>query len=583
MAASAHDPSVGGMLCISFDELDLSDLSDGLHPPPLRHQAASEIMTPDDDVALEEDDLSPPRFRSIHLPPLDTFAPVDTVCEDEEFVYRSALPPLGVAQSVLDEAAWAPDPCSHQIGGEKDTQRSELCATVQPGSTRAFLFELPGDLFDAVLTLLAPSPGLFAAMAVSTSWRDAARANYQRRVVVVPASADSVLRAAARAQAGDTLRLAPGIHLLSSELTIDRPLRVLSENEAERALGSCAGAHAASTAESASAPSTAAFAASTSLGGAQAATAASASTADSASTAALQTGGGHEASAVGGGGAVLVATLHVLLRTRCTAFVAGITLCRMGDEVGFPNAVTYAEAGLLRMERCRVTCGGAATSVPQALQAFAGVPEPGSVGCTGCESESAASRSASVPTSRDRIEGAHHPEASPPLVAAGLPVGAHPQDERMQCPQSGVWVGAAACVELRGCTIASCMGPGVKIYRGRLFAHCNTIAFSSRGANVVANGGHVVLERNEIRGANGDGISSWNNSVMRIERNSIHANSGAGIAVNGLALSAHDHRLAHGSAGAVTVANNSVFGNACQAPGVPRSAFEAARRTSRSR
>jgi len=115
-----------------------------------------------------------------------------------------------------------------------------------------------------------------------------------------------------------------------------------------------------------------------------------------------------------------------------------------------------------------------------------------------------------------------------------------------------VWVGAAACVELHGCTIAACMGPGVKIYRGRLLARGNTIAFSSRGANVVANGGHVVLEGNDIRGANGDGVSSWNNSVMRIERNSIHANSGAGIAVNT-------------GGGSVTIANNAVFDNTCQA------------------
>merc|ERR1719231_642578 len=127
----------------------------------------------------------------------------------------------------------------------------------------------------------------------------------------------------------------------------------------------------------------------------------------------------------------------------------------------------------------------------------------------------------------------------------------HEDRTQCQCPQSGVWVGAAASVELRGCTIACCMGPGIKIYRGRLLAQRNTIAFSSRGANVVANGGHVVLEGNEIRGANGDGVSSWNNSIMRIEHNSIHANTGAGIAVNT-------------GGGSVTISNNTVFDN-CQA------------------
>jgi len=117
-----------------------------------------------------------------------------------------------------------------------------------------------------------------------------------------------------------------------------------------------------------------------------------------------------------------------------------------------------------------------------------------------------------------------------------------------QPPQSGVWVGAAASVELTGCVIARCLGPGVKIYRGRLKAQGNTIAFSTRGANVVANGGNVVLRDNEIKGANGDGIALWKETVTRIERNWIHANSGAGIAIN------------HGS-GSVSISNNAVFDN----------------------
>jgi hypothetical protein len=210
-----------------------------------------------------------------------------------------------------------------------------------------------------------------------------------------------------------------------------------------------------------------------------------------------------------------VGSLHVLVRTRCATMVAGLTLCRMGDEVGYPNAVTYAEAGHLKMERCRVTCGGAATSVTLALHAFSGAPEPGQT----------------WQQERSRSTPVHDPAS--------------------QSPQSGVWVGAAACVEMRGCTIANCMGPGVKIYRGRLRAHGNTIAFSSRGANVVANGGHVVLEDNEIHGATGDGISSWNNSVMHIVRNRIHGNSGAGIAINS-------------GAGSVNICHNAVFENACQ-------------------
>ena len=38
------------------------------------------------------------------------------------------------------------------------------------------------------------------------------------------------------ARAGDTLRLLPGVHQLSAELTLDRPLRILSVAEADRVL-----------------------------------------------------------------------------------------------------------------------------------------------------------------------------------------------------------------------------------------------------------------------------------------------------------------------------------------------------------
>ena len=450
-------------------------------------------------------------------------------------------------------------------------------------------------------------------MRVCKAWRREACAHYLRRVAIVPPTPDALLRAVSLARAGDTLRLLPGEHRLTSELTLDTPLRVLSDAEAERALASLV---AASTAASplanptvrGKAPVTAVAPTPSPLSFSGAATAAAVRDA------------GAPSSSSGGGDVVLVGTLHVLLRTRCTSLVAGITLCRMGDEVGYPNAVTYAEGGLLRMERCRITCGGPATSVPQALLAFAGAPEPGAVrrpcavsddGPSTDEQPAASegggrlrqslrqssetdlgewSSSGSLattdavplppPTLTGRSQGAiggfwggggggggsgfggGFGGGFGALVVEGAAEGSGesadvmpargPSDERSSCPQSGVWVGAAASVVLQGCTISACMGPGVKIYRGRLLAQCNTIAFSSRGANVVANGGYVELENNDIRGANGDGVSSWNNSVMRIERNSIHSNSGAGIAVNT-------------GGGSVTIAHNSVFDNACQA------------------
>eukprot|EP00326_Haptolina_ericina_P006473 CAMPEP_0181216816 /NCGR_PEP_ID=MMETSP1096-20121128/26801_1 /TAXON_ID=156174 ORGANISM="Chrysochromulina ericina, Strain CCMP281" /NCGR_SAMPLE_ID=MMETSP1096 /ASSEMBLY_ACC=CAM_ASM_000453 /LENGTH=522 /DNA_ID=CAMNT_0023308869 /DNA_START=824 /DNA_END=2394 /DNA_ORIENTATION=- len=203
-----------------------------------------------------------------------------------------------------------------------------------------------------------------------------------------------------------------------------------------------------------------------------------------------------------GAATVLATRCPSLLRTRCNVMLNGLTFCRMGDEEGYPNAVVVAEGGLLCMDGCRVTCGGAAPSVEHALRAFEGAPAPGEA------------------WPRDRL---------PP----GDPAESHADEAQPRSgPQSGVWVGSGAHVKLRRCTLSRCSGPGVKIYRGRLEAVGNTIAFSRCGANVVANSGRVVLMHNEIHGARGDGVSSWNNSQMRVERNSIHSNEGTGVTIN---------------------------------------------------
>ena len=75
-------------------------------------------------------------------------------------------------------------------------------------------------------------------MRVCKAWRREACAHYLRRVAIVPPAPDALLRAVSLARAGDTLRLLPGEHRLTSELTLDIPLRVLSDAEAERALAS---------------------------------------------------------------------------------------------------------------------------------------------------------------------------------------------------------------------------------------------------------------------------------------------------------------------------------------------------------
>jgi len=168
------------------------------------------------------------------------------------------------------------------------------------------------------------------------------------------------------------------------------------------------------------------------------------------------------------------------------------------------------------MEACRITCGGSALSLSQALLAFEGAPEK---------------------------PGEEWRAGRPPLGpdSSGM-------DERLQDPQSGIWIGGAAFVQLRASTLSCCRGPGIKVHRGRLDAQDNTIAYSTRGANVVVNGGHVVLTHNEIKGAHGDGVASWNKSHVEVQHNRVHANSGAGIAINS-------------SSGTVAITDNSVYDN----------------------
>jgi len=580
-----------------------------LQPPPI--PCSARWMHGDCETASDPD--SPSRHRQPfdpEEPPVYRSAPGqwEDVSDDDEYesaVYRSCnlvgLEGTSVltASSKLAGAGYGKAVVASQGFGWASAEHSlastPLSGAVDSvagnGATECFTFELPNDIFHFVLALLA-APELFHVMGVCRSWWKETRAYYlQERVTTVPSAPGALLHAVARARAGDTLRLLPGMHQLPMELTLERPVRLLSCAEADRMLAAYAATVAAPHPSEASTSAPCTHAAET-----------------------AGAGSSHR----GDPDVVLHARLHVLLRTRCSAFIAGITFCRMGDEVGYPNAVAYAEVGRLQMERCRITCGGPATSVSEALQAFAGVPP--AVPLQSLRGHSTGPSGGPSASSKDEIHGKDHdshghlgherdehdrvirpsraPTGSgassasaaedasvsllPPLpsrqvsmrgisgdsgmsddasalidVPTPLPIAAaprappEPHDGRSQCPQSGVWVGAAALVQLQGCTIAACRGPGVKIYRGRLEARENTIALSSCGANVVANGGHVMLEGNQIAGANGDGVSSWNNSRMHIKSNVIHSNAGAGIAVN----------TGYGS---VTILNNVVYANAFQ-------------------
>jgi len=430
-----------------------------LHPPPLCHQRSMECAYDHSD----SDELSPVyRSLSVAGPSTAAFGVSEVYVDPEPVRWRSSsYPPDPYAQDPY--AQDFPPSCETSPvyrncrsaftdgfgagpGGRtpyhEEVSTEEVCpAEVCTGDASMLVTkpfhkwkELPPEIFDMVLERLDCHPDLFLAKGACQLWRDAARANAARRRIYVPPAPDALLIAVASAGPGDTLILGSGMHTLSKELCLDKPVRLLGPTD----------------------PATAT--------------------------------------------AVLCSHCHVVLRTRCVAALADLTLCRLGDEIGYPNAVVFAEAGNLSVESCRITCGGAAATVEEALCAFDGAPRPG-----------------------------QRWTAELPLFSR---LEATADEQRLDRPQSGVWVGAAAAVRMSRCTISCTLGPGIKIYRGQVDAEECTVAFSCRGANVVANGGTVRLRRNEIRGAFGDGVSAWNNAHLDVASNHIHLNSGCGVAIN---------------------------------------------------
>ena len=71
-------------------------------------------------------------------------------------------------------------------------------------------------------------------MAGNRYWREAASATYAHRTVSVPPVQDALLHAVANATPGDTLLLQPGMHLLTTELLIEKPLRLGATNARRR-------------------------------------------------------------------------------------------------------------------------------------------------------------------------------------------------------------------------------------------------------------------------------------------------------------------------------------------------------------
>mmetsp|Transcript_11084 Transcript_11084/g.28382 ORF Transcript_11084/g.28382 Transcript_11084/m.28382 type:complete len:241 (-) Transcript_11084:1718-2440(-) len=171
--ADLHD----GSLADALDSLSL-------RPPPLGHSAHCSCDGSDD---LDEPG-SPPRYRSLSSNGFEepiyrsaAFAYSDDELladeDDDEVsgpVYRSAT----LQRDLYDASQWAPahpaaigkatlrhfDGPSHHRSFAAASGHPNLHEMIGEGKVDSFAFELPVDIFDAVLHLLSASPGLLQAI-----------------------------------------------------------------------------------------------------------------------------------------------------------------------------------------------------------------------------------------------------------------------------------------------------------------------------------------------------------------------------------------------------------------------------------
>jgi len=205
---------------------------DPLVPPSLQHQRASSW-------ASHSHDESPPVNRSFavaiggeHSLSSGFYGPVSESGYSESYeepVYRSI-------SAFLHE----PEPCVavHGEGGGygvapvgcAQSQPEPMCAAetcaMPPAAPQQSQLEVPREVFGIILSFLPSHPWLFNAMAVSRAWCDEARAVYERRTARIPPRPDALLQAVLAATPGDTLLLEAGLHDLSSEVLVDKPLRL---------------------------------------------------------------------------------------------------------------------------------------------------------------------------------------------------------------------------------------------------------------------------------------------------------------------------------------------------------------------
>ncbi len=152
-AAEEHE------LCDELDSLNL-------YPPVLHSMPAmrEQLQPPID----SDDGEEPVRYRSVAESFSQSFSAL-SVPDDDETVYRSLADVWQPDASTEAFVSTAAKLCSRQSSCGSQSWAQELEVPTSPASRadamppaapdRPLLFELPSDLFDAVLDFLTPSPG----------------------------------------------------------------------------------------------------------------------------------------------------------------------------------------------------------------------------------------------------------------------------------------------------------------------------------------------------------------------------------------------------------------------------------------
>ena len=135
---------------------------------------------------------------------------------------------------------------------------------------------------------------------------------------------------------------------------------------------------------------------------------------------------------------VISSRAHIMIRTRSQVIMDNLTLCKIGNEIGFPTTTVLAEISHLQINNCRITCGGDICWPDLALlYAFKG--------------HSAASIIQKL--YRKHVGKTYSRESN--------------MIQSQERPQIGLCVTMAASVLMEKCIVSSMLGPAIKVYRGK--------------------------------------------------------------------------------------------------------------------